>query len=139
MNVLNYLNTDITKNILTLFSIVFGIVQYVQKRGIKHLISFEAAALHKNVGKALGAIQGAQNNTGESKEHLIGMAEGINQALLIESAKLFCNLRDTTIDDIDELIKNDQLPEKYREFYYSFSKRKIGAIRRLGKWISKIY
>ncbi len=138
MDILNYLNTDVTKNILTMVSIVFGIVQYVQKRGIKHLISFEAAALHKNVGKALGAIQGAQNNSND-KNHLIGMAEGLNQALLTESAKLFCNLRDTTIDDIDELIKNGQLPEKYKDFYYSFSKRKIGTIRKIGKWVSKLY
>ena len=55
------------------------------------MISFDAAALHKNVGKELGAIQGALNK-GADKDHLIGMAEGINQALLTESAKLFCNL-----------------------------------------------
>jgi hypothetical protein len=125
----------------SIFSIAFGIWQYLKRRSVEHLISLEAVKLHMNVGIALGATQGALNDVNNSKSpaNHIGMAEGMNQSMLFDSAKLFCNLRNTTIDDIDVLIKNGQLPEKFKHIYYSYSKGKIGLLRRLGKWMTKFW
>jgi hypothetical protein len=122
-------------------SFIFGIWQYLQKRRIKRLISFEAVELHKNVAVALGATQGAKaaiaNGTSPAIE--VGRAEGLAQAILFESAKLYCNLKNTTLDDIDDLIINRQLLEEYREIYYSFSNNKRGFIRVIIKYLRKIY
>lgn len=116
----------------SILSLAFGVWQYMKRRSIEHLISLEAVELHLNVGKALGAIQGAKEEIrkGDNPNVQIGMTEGILQAMRNESAKLFCNLRNTTIDDINELIKNEQLIEKYKDAYYAYSKRKVGWIRK---------
>ena len=135
---LGFLNSNATKTAITIFSLFFGVIQYLRKREIKHLIAIEAAELHKNVGKSLGAIQAAKTNIQE-RDVLIGNAEGLNQAMLAESAKLFCTLRNTTIDDIDGLIEEGQLIEKYKEFYYTFSKRRKGTIRKIKKWFCHLY
>jgi formate hydrogenlyase subunit 3/multisubunit Na+/H+ antiporter MnhD subunit len=76
-------------------SFIFGIWQYLQKRRIKRLISFEAVELHNNVAVALGATQGAKAaiTNGTSPAFEVGRAEGLAQAILYESAKLYCNLK----------------------------------------------
>jgi hypothetical protein len=128
------------KMFIAIAAFLFGIYKYFQTRQIKKLISNEAMELHNNIGLALGAIQNAKNaiNNGTSPAISVGETEGYAQAILQESAKLFCNLRNTTIDDIDELINRNQLPAGYRNIYISYSQRQRGCIRkffmRIGRW-----
>jgi hypothetical protein len=126
---------------ISVVSFAFAIWQYVQKRKIEALISLEAVALHQNVAKALGAVQGASRAIGNNTSPVfeIGVVEGYNQAMLVESAKLYCNLKNTTIDDIDSLVTNQQLVDKYKDIYYSFSSRRRGMIRAILKWLRNIY
>jgi hypothetical protein len=126
---------------ISLVSLLFAVWQYRQKRKITALISLEAVALHKNVAQALGAVQNATRaiGTGTSPVYDVGVAEGYNQAMLNQSAKLYCNLKNTTIDDIDDLVTNKQLVDQYKNIYYSFSNRKRGLLRRTMKWMLKLF
>jgi hypothetical protein len=126
---------------ISLASFIFAIWQYVQKRKIQALISLEAVELHKNVAQALGAVQKAKDaiKNNSSPVYEVGLAEGYNQAILHESAKLYCNLKNTTMDDIDNLITNKQLIDQYKDMYYSFSNRKRGMLRIILKWLQKLY
>ena len=131
---------DLIKLLITVISIVFAIWQYLKNRRIKNLIALEAVELHKNVGLALGAIQSAKvaltNALSPSIE--IGRAEGLCQAILFESAKLYCNLKNTKNDDIDDLISDGKLSDKYKDIYYSFSNKRRGWLRNKLKSISKL-
>ena len=126
---------------ITIASFLFGLWQYWRRRKIEELISHDAVELHLNVGQALGSVQSAkdliQNNSSAFYE--IGMVEGYNQALLHGSAKLYCNLKNTSLSDINDLIKNGQLVEKYRNIYYSYSKAKLGLLRYLWKYLKRIF
>lgn len=126
---------------ITLISLLFGIWQFWQKRKIKQILVLEAVELHKNISQALGAIQNAKeairNNKYPANE--VGIVEGYNQAMLHESAKLFCNLQNTTLDDIDDMINNHQLIEDYKNIYYSFSSGKKGFLRKIVSCIKRIY
>lgn len=123
--------------IVTVLSFVFAIWQYSQNRKIKKLISLEAVELHNNVSMALGATQAATIaiSNGQSPSIEVGKAEGLCQAVLHESAKLYCNLADTRVDDIDKLIKDGQLKEDYKQIYYSYSSNKRG---RFGLWLREL-
>jgi hypothetical protein len=126
---------------ITIASFLFGVWQYWRRRKLEELISHDAVELHLNVAQALGSVQSAkdliQNNS--SAVYQIGMVEGYNQALLHGSAKLYCNLKNTSLDDIDNLIKNGQLPDKYRNIYSSYSKAKIGLLRYSWKYLKRIF
>jgi len=132
---------DLIKLLITVVSIVFAVWQYLKNRRIKNLIALEAVELHQNVGMALGAIQAAKaaltNALSPSIE--IGRTEGLCQTILFESAKLYCNLKNTKIDDIDDLISNGQLKDNYKNIYYSFSNRRRGWFRSKLKIISKFF
>lgn len=132
---------DFLKISIAFLSFVFAIWQYLQKRRIKKLIALEAVELHQNISIALGATQAAKNaiNQGNSPSIEIGRAEGLCQAILYESAKLYCNLKDTKIDDIDDLITNGQLSKDYKNIYYSFSDHKRGWVSSKMKVLSKIF
>ena len=116
--------------LITFFSTVIALWQYIQKRRIKSLIALEAVELHLNVAVALGAIQSAKNDLlkGVSPSLEIGRTEGVCNSILHESAKLYCNLKGTKIDDINDLISAERLPEKYKQIYYSYSTNKRGWI-----------
>ena len=133
---INYLRIPIS-----VVALAFAVWQYWQRRKIKKIIALEAIELHKNIAAALGATQAAKvaiaNNAPPANE--IGRAEGLSQAVLVESAKLFCNLRNTTLDDIDEMINDDQIQEQYRDIFNAFSNHKRGYIRRVIKYIRKVY
>lgn len=136
MNLMNQeMNTENARLLIAVLSLIFAVWQYLQKRRTKKLIALEAVELHKNIAVALGATQAAKDaiNNGLSPNTEIGRAEGLCQAVLFESAKLYCNLKDTKLDDIDDLIKNNQLTENYRTMYYSFSDKKRGPISMLIK------
>jgi len=132
--------TDI-RTYISIASFAFAIWQYLKKRKIESLISLEAVELHKNVAQALGAVQTASRaiGTNTSPVYAIGLVEGYNQAMLHESAKLYCNLKNTTIDDIDSLVANEQLIDQYKHLYYSFSSPRRGFIRMIFKWLQKLY
>jgi hypothetical protein len=132
---------DTLKLLVAFLSLVFGIWQFLQKRGIKKLIAFEAIELHKNVAFALGATQAAKGAmiNGQSPSNEIGRAEGLCQAILFESAKLYCNLKNTKTDDIDDLIANGQLAESYRHIYTSFSDKPRGWFTGLLKKTTKVF
>ncbi len=126
----NLLETENLRLIVAIISFGFAVWQYLKKRRIEKLLTLEAIQLHKNISVALGATDAAiiTSSQGQDPISQIGRAQGVCQAILSESAKLYCNLKDTTIDDIDDLIKNKQLAEQYRELYYSFSNPKRGCV-----------
>ncbi|MHB9012668.1 MAG: hypothetical protein ACYC49_10665 [Ignavibacteriaceae bacterium] len=135
------ISMDELRTYISVFSLAFGIWQYLQNRKIKKLISLEAVELHKNVAVALGATQEAKKAiiAGASPNTEVGRAEGLTQAILFESAKLFCNLRNTSIDDVDDLITNGQLSNGYKDIYYSFSNKRRGLIRAVLKYFRRLY
>lgn len=122
----NYI--DFIRIIIAVLSFIFAIWQYLQKRNIKRLIALEAIELHNNIALALGFNQEASRKILESKTNeaniAIGKTEGVCQAILHESAKLYCNLKNSKIDDIDFMIENNQLNEQYKNIYYSYSDKK---------------
>lgn len=99
----NFMTPETIKIIISIISLSFAIWQYLQKRRTKKLIAMEAVELHKNIAVALGATQSAKEKiaNGQSPSFEVGRAEGLCQAVLYESAKLYCNLKDTKTDDID--------------------------------------
>ena len=129
---------DYIKISVSILSIIFGIWQYLQKRRIKKLIATEAVELHKNIAVVLGATQAAKNaiTNNISPNFEIGRAEGLSQAILYESAKLYCNLNDTKIDDF---IISGQLDSNYKLIYYSFSDGKRGYFLKKLKEMSKLF
>jgi hypothetical protein len=135
------MNIENVRLMVAILSLVFAVWQYLQKRRTEKLIALEAVELHKNIAFALGATQAAKDaiTKGLSPSTEIGRAEGLCQAVLFESAKLYCNLKDTKLDDIDDLIKNGQLTEDYRHIYNSFSEKRRGPISMLFKNIMKIF
>lgn len=137
---MEYFLADV-RTYISVFSLIFAIWQYLQKRKIKTLISLEALLLHHKVAQALGAVQRASATigTGGVPVQNIGEIEGYNQAILLESAKLYCNLKNTTTDDIDSLINEHRLIDQYRNIYYTFSDRRRGFIRLIFKWLINIY
>jgi len=140
MEILNQtITSENARLLIATLSFVFAIWQYLQKRRTKKLIALEAVELHKNIAVALGATQAAKDavSNGISPSIEIGRAEGICQAVLFESAKLYCNLKDTKLDDIDEMIKSGQLEEGYRHIYYSFSDKRRGKVTLFIKEILK--
>lgn len=116
-------------NIITIISILFSVWQYYQKKTIKKLFCMHALEVHNNISKVLGAIQTTRSelNNSNISSFEAGRAEGISQSILNGSARLYCNLKGTSISDIDKLIKNRQLNDQYKDIYYSYSdsKRKI--------------
>ncbi len=137
----DYLNAESISIAISLLSLFFGIWQYSKNIKTKKLILNESIELHKNVSVALGATQGAKKAivNGQSPSNEIGRAEGICQAILHESAKLYCNIGNTKLDDIDDLITNGQLQKIYKDIYYSYSAPKRGFIRSFFKKIWKIF
>lgn len=135
------LTLDNLKILIAVLSLIFGVWQYSQKRKTKKLISLEAIELHKNISVALGATQAAKVaiTNGISPSFEIGRAEGMCQAILYESAKLYCNLSDTKLDDIDYLISQGQLISTYKDIYYLFSDRRRGFICKCIKKLKKIF
>ncbi|MDD2798731.1 MAG: hypothetical protein PHV20_09090 [Bacteroidales bacterium] len=132
---------DYLKISISILSFVFAVWQYLQKRRIKKIIALEAIELHKNIAVALGATQAAKNAiaNGQSANFEIGRAEGLCQSILHESAKLYCNLKDTRIDDIDDLISNGQLSNQYKHIYNSYSDPKRGWLRMKIKGLAKLF
>ncbi len=136
-----FITTDNIKIVISILSLVFAIWQYLQKRRTEKLIALEAVELHKNVAVALGATQAAKDSIskGNTGSFEIGRAEGLCQAVLYESAKLYCNLKNTKLDDIDDLISNGQLNSDYKDIYYSFSNKRRGFFGKIAKWILKLF
>jgi|GEM_PF-2142575 len=122
-------------------SIFFAIWQYWQRRRIEKLIALKAIELHKTISIALGAAQQAiaagANNVQANVQ--IGRVEGLTNAALVESADLFCNLKKTTLDDIEEMVANQQIAAHYQDIFNAFSSRRIGFIRKVLKCIAKVY
>lgn len=115
----------------SIISLAFGFWQFLVLRKTKRLLALEAIEIHKNISIALGAAQQANRDVvaGDSPIFQIGRCEGLCQSTLHESAKLFCNLEETTIADIDEMINNGQLQPTYRSMYHAFSDRKARWVR----------
>lgn len=139
-----YLTTEsinIVISVISVISLIFAIWQYSKNIKTKKLISNESIELHKNVSFALGAIQNAKDAVvkGQSPSYEIGRAEGLCQAILHESAKLYCNIGNTKLDDIDDLISNGQLQQEYQSIYYSYSAPRRRFIRMLFKKIWRIF
>jgi len=117
--------------VTTVISIAFGIFQCRKNANIKQIRISEALLLHKLSGQALGAIQGNNSNnvlkniSGEDKimkvVYDIGLSEGYCQSLFIETAKIFCSLKNISVNDVNDMIYNEQLDGNYKKIYVSFS------------------
>lgn len=138
---MNPILLDYLRTTISIIAFAFAIWQYWQRRKIKRIISLEAMELHKNAAVALGATEDAIKaiNTKNSPEIEIGRSRGLLQAVLVESVKLFCNLRNTTLDDIDEMIHDKQVLEQYGDIFRGFSNHRRGFFRRVIKCIRKAY
>lgn len=129
-------------DIVTLISLIVGaislalaIYQSWKVSKINRLRISEALLLHKLSGLALGAIQGNNNSTqmlqkapassnAEKIIYDIGLSEGYCQSLYVETAKTFCNLKNITTQEIDEMMKNGQLEETHKHVYMAFANKK---------------
>ena len=125
---------SIIGTIITVVSAIFDFYQYKKNITIEKLRVDDALLLHKPSGRAPGAVQGnneyskiIKNIPAETKINKIiydiGLSEGYCQSLFIETAKIFCNLKKVTIQNIEIVIKNGQLSENYENIYKSFCKR----------------
>jgi hypothetical protein len=121
--------------IITVGSAALGIYQFCKSKRIEQLRIDDALLLHKISGQALGAIQGNNDSnkmlekfpeTENTKKIIydIGLSEGYCQSLFIATAKIFCNLRRMTIQDINNMIENKQLNGYYKDLYLSFVENK---------------
>jgi hypothetical protein len=124
-------NSDSFSLIITLSSLIFAILKYSQTRKLKTTTEIQALTLHQNIALALGAIQEAEKLTETNKSpHIqIGRAEGICQALLVDSASFYCNLINITIDDIKERAADGRLSKDYIHIYNNCAIRPYGKLR----------
>jgi hypothetical protein len=108
---------------LTAASIVYGFWQRNEKRKVEKIILNEAIEIHQNVSILLGEIQRAKTNIAQNTNanFEIGKAEGLADGILHESAKLFCNMKQTSISDIEAMIKVGKLNPNYKHIYLSYS------------------
>ncbi len=136
----NLLSSDNIRIAFSILSITFGVWQYVQRRKVEKIITIEAVELHNNIAVALGATDAAINaiNNNGNVSASVGRSQGLCQAVLHESAKLYCNLKNTSLDDIDKLVSDNQLAERYREIYYSYSTPRRGFFGKIKKWFTDI-
>ena len=114
---------NVIASFITFLSFIFGILQSFRIRKLNKIIGDEASELHKNIAINLGACQAAKGNVTNAQlvASEVGKAEGLAQAMLHESAKLVCNLKNTSHKDIDSMIAKGELYPQYKEIYYSFS------------------
>jgi hypothetical protein len=134
--------TNIASLFISAFSLLFGFIQNKSKRDLKRLFANDAIEIHENVFRGLGAIQAAKNNLSNTNELMreMGRTEGYLQALLTGTAKIFCNLRKTSIDEIMEMIRNGQLIEGYKDTYLQYSKNtRRGYISQALLWVKKLW
>lgn len=124
---------ELVKYVIPILTTAYGIWQTKRKNQIKRLMSNEAVGLHKNIAFVLGAVQAARNDARAYTNPLyeIGRSEGLANAILLDSAKLYCNISEATIDDIEALIANGQLSKDYRHIYLAYSKPRKGWFNRL--------
>ena len=125
--------------IVTFLSLIYGFIQNKQKREIKRLAANDAIVNHQIAGVALGAIQHVKNNTVNPLIE-VGVTEGYLQSLVSGTAKLYCNIKNTTIEDIDEMITNDQLVGNFKQAFYQCSTNaKRGFLRNFIKRLEKLW
>ena len=126
---------------IILLSIGYGIWQHVQRRKMEKFIAHKAMELNRTISIGLGAAQSAITSitAGTSPAVDIGRAEGLFNAALVESADLYCNLKKTTLDEIEEMVANKQIIDHHQPIFNTFSNRRIGFLRRVLKCIAKVY
>jgi hypothetical protein len=126
---------------IILLSIGYGIWQHNQRRKIEKFIAHKAMELNRTIDIGLGAAQSAIRSiaAGTSASVDIGRAEGLLNAALVESADLYCNLKKTTLDEIEEMVANNQIVAQHQPIFNTFSNRRIGFIRKALKYIAKAY
>lgn len=136
-----YITFENFKWFFSTVSFVFGFVQFLRKKQLKDLIALEAVELHNNIAYALGATDTALTamSNGASAGDCVGRAQGICQAVLNESAKLYCILKDTRQDDIDEMVASGQLKAQYKDIYYTFSRSRRGVFTLFCKKFIRVF
>ena len=127
--------------IFTILSFSFAIYQSCKIIKIKRLRIYDALLLHKLSGQALGAIQGINSENKmlkrlsekkSSKEKIIydiGQTEGYCQSILIETAKIYCSLKDITIQEVNSMIEKGILCGN-KEIYLPFAKNKNKCLKK---------
>lgn len=129
-------------NIITIVSVIVSVILYLRDRRIKHLRIDEMRLLHQMSLQLLGAIQGNNNeqkvlknikpesDTLDKSIYDVGLSEGYCQSLVNETAKNYCSLNNVSHKDIEEMIKQGRLDEKYKGIYLRFANKKC-CIKRL--------
>lgn len=128
--------------LVAVISFVYGIIQNRRRKALERRVANDAIEIHDNVAKGLGAIQAAklQSTNGQDPSFEMGRTEGYLQALVTGTAKTFCNIRKTSIEDIDEMINSNQLMPNFRSAYIQFSHiERRGLFSNFIKWVKKLY
>lgn len=128
------------KMLAGLVTAFYGLWQHFEKRKLENFISNKAIAISSIIGIGLGAVQEAKRQTNPQNIMTeIGRAEGLLNAALIDSADIYCNLKKTTILDIEEFSQSNDTIKGYKDIFLKFSAREEGLIRRMIKAIKKLY
>ena len=114
MGIIGFIIT-IVGTAITTISFVYGYIQHRKIKKIEQLQISDALALHILSAQALGAVQGCK----------IGLSEGYCQTLLIDTAKIFCDLKNITIQEIDTMIADGRLNKNYGDIYKQFAKSNV--------------
>lgn len=128
--------------VISLLSLLFGIFQYLRKREIQRLVANDAIEIHEISAMGLGAIQNAKKKIEENliPSIEIGIAEGFLQSLATGTAKMYCNILKTTLEDIESLKKNEQLKNNFLPAFRQYSVYdKRGLIRNLLNWLKRFW
>lgn len=128
--------------LLSLLSLIFGFFQYWRKKEIQRLVANDAIEIHEIAAMGLGAIQYAKGKIQGNQIPLveIGITEGYLQSLATGTAKMYCNIQKTTIEDINEMVKNKQLKENFLSAFLQYSvNQKRGYLRNFLRWLKKIW
>jgi len=126
---------------IIVLSIGFALWQNFQRRKIEKFVARQALELNRTISIGLGAAQDAIRdlNSGQPPNDHVGRAEGLLNGALIQSIDLYCNLQNPTLDEIEEMVTNDQILPDYKPIFNVFSNSRRGFIRKVLKYISRVY
>ena len=128
--------------LVSLLSLFFGFLQYWRKNEIQRLAANDAIEIHEIAAMGLGAIQGAKGKVeaNQNPSIEIGITEGYLQSLTTGTAKMYCNILKTTIEDVNEMRKNEQLTDNFLKAFRQYSvNQKRGLLRNLLRWLKRLW
>lgn len=121
--------------IVTLLSIIYNIWQYRQKRALEKNIGHKVRALFSHIDIILFSTQSAikfYRGKGDPSVDMGGAERGTVTAL-VHCADIYCNLMKTSIDDIEEMVKNGMIRDEIAYMFKSTSVMKSGLLSKILK------